>query len=74
MKLIIVISILGFWTLMRTIKGIKSADSTAFMDYNFDNWDMPSFIFYPIVFICEFAKAIILPSLIFLAIYLHWFC
>lgn len=74
MKLIIVLGILGFWTLVRTIKRFKDADSTAFMDYDFGNWDMPDFIFYPIVFICELAKAIVLPALIFLAIYLHWFC
>jgi hypothetical protein len=67
MNLIIVIGILGFWTLVRTIRKIN--DDT-FMKYDFD---LPSFIFYPIVFVCELAKAIILPSLVFLIIYLHWF-
>ena len=73
MNLIIVISILGFWTLIRTIKKIKEANDVAFMDYNFGN-DLPAFIFYPVIFVCELAKAIILPSLVFLVIYLHWFC
>lgn len=72
MKLIIVISILGFWALIRTIRGMEKANDNVFMDYSFKN--LPDFLFYPIVFICELAKAIILPSLIFLAIYLHWFC
>lgn len=72
MNLIIVISILSFWTLMRAIKGIKKANDNIFMGYSFQN--LPDFIFYPIVFVCELAKAIILPSLVFLIIYLHWFC
>jgi hypothetical protein len=74
MNLIIVIGVLGFWALIRTIKKVKEENDVAFMNYNYGNWDLPSFIFYPIVFVCELAKAIILPSLIFLAIYLHWFC
>ena len=72
MNLIIVISILGFWTLIRTVRKMKKASDNVFMDYSFDN--LPDFLFYPIVFVCELAKAIILPSLVFLAIYLHWFC
>ena len=73
MNLIIVIGILGFWTLIRAIKKMKEEDDVAFMNYNFGN-DLPTFIFYPAVFVCELAKAIILPSLVFLVIYLHWFC
>lgn len=72
MKLIVVISILGFWTLMRTIKKMKEANDNIFIGYSFDN--LPDFLFLPIVFIYELAKAIILPSLVFLIIYLHWFC
>jgi hypothetical protein len=73
MNLIIVIGILGFWTLIRAIKKMKEEEEVAFMNYNFGN-DLPAFIFYPAVFACELAKAIILPSLVFLIIYLHWFC